>query len=189
MVKEEPDCHHDDDDNKKKAKPEAHVDKLKNKGSSEANDSSVKDVKDPDAAEASGEDCKCKEKQEEEKKDGKKEVKKEERSEKDKEVRGKKEEEKKEEEKKTACTRCLQRSVVVKVDDDCQTPLSEIMEVFVRSFALRYGLIEHDVPVKTVGSRSALVYLATPAQGLLLNTSFVSFHSFFVYVFMFLHLL
>ena len=44
--------------------------------------------------------------------------------------------------------------------------LNEIMESFVRSFALRYGIDEEHVPVKTIGPHSALVYLTTPMQGL-----------------------
>ena len=63
------------------------------------------------------------------------------------------------------CQRCLLRAVVVKVDEDCKRPLNEIMEEFVRFFALRYGLEENSVPVKELGPHSALVYLATALQG------------------------
>lgn len=71
-----------------------------------------------------------------------------------------------EEAPKTVCERCLQRALVVCVDEECKSTVDEVMEAFVGSFALRFGLEESAVPVKILGPRRALVFLTTPMQGM-----------------------
>ena len=71
-----------------------------------------------------------------------------------------------EERQRAVCERCLQRALVVCVDEECKSTVDEVMEAFVQSFALRFGLEESAVPVKILGSRRALVFLTTPMQGM-----------------------
>ena len=67
---------------------------------------------------------------------------------------------------KSVCERCLQRALVVCVDEECKSTVEDVMDAFVKSFALRLGLEESAVPVKVLGPRRAIVFLTTPMQGM-----------------------